>query len=112
MRAMGGRVQVWRATADGVTVRIRLTPKSGADAVTGVGDTADGPALLVRVRAVPEKGAANLALEKVIAGWLGVPRSSVSVAAGTTKSRVKTLQIGGEPRALEALVAARVDALG
>jgi uncharacterized protein YggU (UPF0235/DUF167 family) len=109
---MAGRVHVWRATADGVAVRIRLTPKAGADAVTGVGDTADGRALLVRVRAVPEKGAANLALEKVIAGWLGVPRSCVSVTAGTTKSRVKTLAIEGEPRALEALVAARVDALG
>jgi uncharacterized protein YggU (UPF0235/DUF167 family) len=112
MKAMGGRVRVWRATANGVNVRIRLTPKSAADAVMGVGDTADGPALLVRVRAVPEKGAANLSLEKVMAGWLGVPRGCVSVTDGTRKARVKVLQIGGEPRALEALVAALIDALG
>jgi len=102
---------VWRATAGGVALRVRLTPKAAADAVTGVGASADGPALLVRVRAVPERGAANAALEKLIAGWLGVPRSSVAVAAGA-KSRVKTVRIAGNAVAIGQQIDDRLRSLG
>lgn len=46
---------------------------------------ADGRAhLAARVRAVPEKGAANAALEKILASWLGIARSDVAVIAGGT----------------------------
>lgn len=51
--------------------------------------------LAVRVRAVPEKGLANRALEKLIARWLDVPASSVKVTTGET-SRIKTVSITGD----------------
>jgi uncharacterized protein YggU (UPF0235/DUF167 family) len=108
---MGGGPEVWRATAGGVALRVRLTPKAAADAVTGVGDTREGPALLARVRAVPERGAANLALEKLVAGWLGLPRSAVAVAAGG-KSRLKTVTVAGDARALAQQVRDRLGTLG
>ena len=49
-----------------------------------------------RVRATPEKGAANEALEKLIANWLGMPRRNVKLIAGGT-SRLKTVRISGDP---------------
>ena len=89
---------------------VRVSPKSARDGVDGLTDTAQGPALKVRVRAVPADGEANAAVEAVVAKWLGLPLAQVAVARGH-KSRVKMLEIGGEPGVLEKLVAARVAAL-
>ncbi len=74
-------------------------------------ETAQGQALKVRVRAVAEDGAANAALEKVIAQWLGVAGGRVRIVRGH-KSRIKLIGIAGAPAEIEALVAARVTALG
>jgi hypothetical protein len=90
---------------------VRVSPKAARDGIDGLTDTAQGPALKVRVRAVPEGGEANAAVAAVVACWLGVPGARVAVARGH-KSRVKMLEIGGEPRTLEALIAARLAALG
>ncbi len=62
--------------------------------------TAEGPAFKARVRALPEDGAANAALEALAAKWLGVSKSSVRLVSGG-KSRVKSLAIGGDVHALE-----------
>ena len=82
---------------------MRVTPKSAREGIDGVVETAQGPALTVRVRAVAEKGEANRAVEVVVAGWLGVPKSSVAVTLGG-KSRLKTVLVTGEPDRLAALV--------
>ena len=97
----------WRARKDHVVLRVRLTPKSARDAVEGFAETADGCALKVRVRAVPEDGAANAALQDFIARWLGVPKSSVALATGA-RSRVKTITILGVPAELEARLAGKL----
>jgi uncharacterized protein YggU (UPF0235/DUF167 family) len=63
----------------------------------------------VRVRAVPEKGKANAAIEQVIAKALGLPKSAVSVEKGETR-RIKTVRISSDPSiaaALEALTGER-----
>ena len=99
----------WRASKTGLSLVTRVTPKSALDKVDGMIGTADGPALKVRVRAVAEDGQANRSVESVVAQWLGLAKSRVSVAQGT-KSRVKTLNIQGEPGELETLIAARVAA--
>ena len=62
--------------------------------------TADGPAFSARVRAVPEDGAANTALERLVAGWLDVPKSAVALSAGG-KGRVKSLTITGDAAGLQ-----------
>lgn len=94
----------FRARDDGVDLFVRLTPKSSKDAVEGVETTADGRChLAARVRAVPEKGAANAALEKLLARALGIPRNSVSVVAGGT-SRLKTVRVSGDPGELAKLM--------
>jgi len=90
----------FRAHEHGVDVFVRLTPRSSKDAVENVATGADERSHLnARVRAVPEKGAANAALEKLLASALNVGRRDVSVVAGGT-SRLKTVRVGGDPASL------------
>ena len=108
---MTGAPDPWRIVPAGLALRIRLTPKASRDAVEGVEMTADGPALKARVRAVPEDGAANAAALRLLAEWLGVAKSAVTLAAGG-KSRIKTLAIEGHGPDLAAAAAERLAALG
>lgn len=94
----------YRLRADGADLFVRLTPKSSRDALEGVETTADGAAhIKARVRAVPEKGAANAALERLVARTLGIPAGSVAVVAGGT-ARLKTLRIACDPSALAGIL--------
>lgn len=97
----------WRAKPGCVIVRVRITPKSSKDVIDGVEETAEGPALKARVRAVPADGAANAALTKLLADWLGVPKSSVKLAQGG-KSRVKSVEITGKAEDIETRLALRL----
>ncbi len=106
---MSAPASPWRITKDGVSIRLRLTPRSSREAVEGVEETADGPAFKARVRAVPEDGAANAALEKLVAAWLGVTKSNVRLSAGG-KSRVKILDVSGDPGQLDALLQRMLEA--
>ena len=86
----------WSLTADGVVLTIRLTPKGGRDAIDGVDVLADGrPVLVVRVRAAPANGEANLALIRLVAKAVGVPPRDVAIVAGAT-ARLKRLLISGD----------------
>jgi uncharacterized protein YggU (UPF0235/DUF167 family) len=90
----------FRPRNDGADLFVRLTPKAAMDRLEGIETSADGRSYLkARVRAVPENGAANQALERLVAKALGVPRSAVSVVAGGT-ARLKTLRVLGDPAAL------------
>ncbi len=100
----------WRVSGHGVSMLARVTPKSGRDAVEGVVETAQGPALQVRVRAVAEDGAANAAVEWVVAQWLGLGKTRVRIARGS-KSRIKIIDIAGTAGELDALLTARIAAL-
>lgn len=105
MNARSG--QVCRPVSGGIELRIRLTPKSSADRVEGMTGTAEGPAVAAKVRAVPSDGEANSALERLIADWLGLSKSSISVTAGH-KSRVKSVFVSGDTTMLTALMEARL----
>ena len=99
-----------RRSRDGVTLPVRLTPKSSRDEVAGIEDYGGECVLKARVRAVPEAGRANEALETLIAKWLGVPPSTVPVAHGG-KSRLKQVAITGDAEALSRLIAQRLTEL-
>lgn len=94
--------------ADKVRLAVRLTPRGGADRLDGWGrDDAGRVFLKARVRAAPAEGEANAALEALIAKALGIARSQVSVARGTTQ-RLKTVEIEGiDAAALEAALGRR-----
>ena len=54
--------------------------------------TAGALAFQARVRAIPEDGAANAALEALVSEWLRVPKRSVQLATGG-KSRLGHLAL-------------------
>ena len=84
-----------RITKTGITLRVRLTPKASCEQIGTITDTADGRAVQAHVRAPPADGAANRALIVLIANWLGIPKSTVRLVAGS-RSRIKTLHVAGD----------------
>ena len=94
----------WQPGTGGVTVRVRVTPKSSNDSIGGLETTADGPAFRARVRAVPADGEANRAVQELLAAWLGVAKSRVRLVSGA-KSRVKSFAVSGEPSELAVVLA-------
>ncbi len=91
----------WSRTTTGLRLTVRLTPRGGRDALGGLRrDQAGRAQLLARVASPPVEGAANAALVRLVAKTLGVPKSAVTLAAGQT-ARIKTLEIAGDPVALE-----------
>jgi len=73
-----------------VIVKVRVQPKASRNAVLGEHDGA----LKIAVTAPPEKGKANKAAVDVLAKALGLPKSSIALAAGAA-SRDKTFAITG-----------------
>ncbi len=87
----------WSPVAGGIHLRVRVTPRGGRDAVEGIGADADAkPHLKIRVAAAPVDGDANDAVEKLLAKWLGVPKTSVEVIGGETL-RLKMVMVDGDP---------------
>jgi uncharacterized protein YggU (UPF0235/DUF167 family) len=106
---MGARP--WVATANGVALIVRLTPKGGRDGIDGIDQLSDGRSVLkARVRAAPSDGEANAALLKMIAKTLDIPARSVAITGGAT-ARIKRIAIEGDAAVLiarlEKLTAAR-----
>lgn len=90
----------WSATAAGIALSVRLTPKGGRDGIDGIEILGDGrPVLKARVRAAPSEGEANDALCRLIAKAAGVPPRDVTLVAGAT-ARIKRLAIAGDGPAL------------
>jgi len=76
-----------------VLLDIRVLPKAGSDRIRGVIDGA----LKVAVTAPPDKGKANVAVEKLLAKALGISAASVTIVSGRT-ARSKTVKIEGLTR--------------
>ena len=94
----------WRRVAGGLEIALRVTPKSRMDQVTGLHGASDAAlSLALKVRALPDKGAANEAVIDLLAGALGVPKSCISLLSGSTK-RNKTVLVRGEPQQIEGLL--------
>jgi uncharacterized protein (TIGR00251 family) len=90
------------ARSDHVLVSVRLTPNARDDRIEELRALADGRTVLaVRVRAVPAEGAANVALERLVAETADVARSRVSIVSGHSQ-RLKTVRIEGPGEAIAA----------
>ncbi len=94
----------YRSEPGAIVVTVRLTPKADRDAIDGRVRLADGSAVArVRVRALPERGAANAALIALMAKSFRRPKNAVAIVAGAS-GRLKQVRIAGEPEALAAIV--------
>lgn len=83
---------------------MRVTPRAGADRIDRAAPDAQGrPLLQLRVRAAPQGGKANAAVESLIAMALGLGKRDVRVVQGG-KARIKQVEIkGAGPDALARL---------
>jgi hypothetical protein len=73
---------------DRVDLAVRLTPRADRDRLLS------GDPLRARVTAPPVGGAANMALTKLMANALGVPKSRVTIVRGHT-ARDKLVRVEG-----------------
>lgn len=74
---------------------VRVTPRSGREAVEGwTTDPAGRPLLKVRVTAPDAEGQANAAVIALVAKAVGRPKSAVRLVRGET-ARIKQLEIDG-----------------
>jgi len=95
----------WRALPDGVTVAVKVQPKSRRPGVHGAVASADGERLQIGVTEAAEAGRANRAACAALADALGLAASAVHLNLGAT-SREKTLHVSGDPVDLAARLAA------
>ncbi len=98
----------WRSTTNGVLLHVRVTPRGGRDRIEGIETRADGKTVLkLRVRSVPEDGAANDAVLKLLADALDLRRRDCVLQAGAT-ARQKQILLTGDPARLSAALSALV----
>ena len=101
------------ATADGVVVTVRVTPRARREGIDGPTEIAGprGPeqALAVRVSAPPADGAANAAVLRILARAWKVPPSSLSLIAGGS-SRLKRVLVRGDAATLLHHISLRIAA--
>tara|TARA_R110002074_G_scaffold72375_13_gene166836 strand:+ start:2334 stop:2639 length:306 start_codon:yes stop_codon:yes gene_type:complete len=89
----------------GVTLQLRVTPKSATARIGDIGEDAAGRRFLrVYVREVPDKGKANDAVIKLLAKSWGLPKSGFAIRSGASE-RNKTISIAGDPDQLMAALA-------
>lgn len=93
----------FRPDANGLSLTLKVQPKSSRDAIQGVVETPDGLALKIAVTAPPDKGKANAAVIALVAKAFGVAKSNVTLSLGETDRR-KVLHIAGDTAVLEAIV--------
>jgi uncharacterized protein (TIGR00251 family) len=88
------------ATARGVRLAVRLTPRASVERIGGVA----GGMLKVAVTAPPAENQANEALLRLLAKELRLPRRNLSIVLGA-RSRNKIVQFAGDPAELTARLA-------
>ncbi len=76
-------------TRDSARIKVIVTPKSNRREVKAVGDD-----ILVRVTAAPTEGKANQMCLALVADWLGVAKSHLTIVRGG-RSREKIISIAG-----------------
>ena len=91
----------WRRDGAGLRLAVRVLPRAGADAISGV----RAGRLRIRIAAAPVEDAANARLCRYVASLFDVPVGAVRLLQGN-KSRDKLLAVDGVqalPPALAAL---------
>jgi uncharacterized protein YggU (UPF0235/DUF167 family) len=97
----------WREGADGVSVAVKVQPRSRRPGLQGRAPAVEGARSLcnerlrIGVTEAAEAGRANRAACATLAHALALPAAAVSVTAGAT-SRDKTLRVAGDAAAIVA----------
>ena len=87
---------MWQVSKRGLTIKLRVTPKSSRDAITGIYTNAySDMSLKVSTTAQPEKGKSNKAVIAILSKDLGKAKSLFKAIDGETR-RNKTILIDGD----------------
>lgn len=98
----------YAATAHGLSLAIKVTPKAAAERIEGIVPDADGSVRLkLAVTAPADGGRANAAVIALLARTLDLPASAFRLDRGASGRR-KTLTITGDGAELAARAAARL----
>jgi len=84
-----------RPTPEGLRLLVRATPGARRAGLAGGVETAEGPALAVKITEAAEKGRANKAVIALLSKALGVPKSAITLKRGET-ARLKLFDIRGD----------------
>lgn len=95
----------WREGVDGVTVMVKVRPRSRRPGVHGVQQSPAGPRLQIAVTEAAEDGKANRAVCAMLAQALHRPQSAVQIVSGAA-NREKLLSVAGDSAALADLLRA------
>lgn len=87
---------MWKETADGVIIPIKVVPKASRTEIVGW----ENGELKVRVAAVPDKGEANEELVRYLAKFFGLPKGSVVLKHGEA-SRHKIVKVDAALKKLQ-----------
>ncbi len=87
-------MRFWRAAPEGVTVMVKVHPRSRRPGLNGCMASAAGERLKIAVTEAAEEGRANRAVCDILAKVLDVPKSAVQIVSGTA-SREKLLTVTG-----------------
>ena len=71
-------------------IAVKVVPRAARDEIAGW----QGDELKVRVKAPPQDGRANRALEALLAAALGLKRTAVSVASGHASAHKRVMIVG------------------
>lgn len=83
------RLRVQPVTS-GVRVWVRVQPRASSNEIAGL----HGDAIKVRLTAPPVEGAANESLVELLSATFDIPRSAITIVAGTS-SRSKIVELAG-----------------
>jgi uncharacterized protein (TIGR00251 family) len=89
----------WRSLPDGVSITVKVQPKSRRPGIQGQALSPRGPCLRIGVNDPAEDGRANRAACAILADALHIPASAVAVIQGQT-SRDKTIHVAGDAASL------------
>ena len=97
------------AARDGMRLAIRLTPRAGSNRLLGlIEDGHGGWAIKASVTAPPVEGEANAALITLLARQLDLKPRDLAIASGSQKSRLKIVELHGDPATLRPLLLERL----
>ena len=83
-----------RIVEDGLVLRLYVQPGAKVSTLIGVKEAGDGLRLKIKLKARAIEGQANAALLELLADLLHLPKSAVSLQAGST-ARLKTVHLRG-----------------